>query len=644
MDPPLKDVTKRSGGILLVCGAISAMSCTPGAPTVDPPARPAIPKGPSVWFGDLAAAKPISAEHGRAMAQYAGRAILQGKVDPGGLPGPVRADAAPRIVLLSAGGPGGRASVAVGAGRGIVRAVDAALAAMRRGPPGRRPAWTRLDIVTAARPAAGSWRATLSTFGRGLTGLAMAKGSGVALLPDEVLAAGLLNTRTGYLGLVAKYLRGDPLRAPAPQKPLRWPTGRGWAFSAAGWFCDGKIALPLFRGHRTFPEPSADDALQAAVLGGRYLARGVGSDGRFVYTYRPRTDDAPAVYNILRHAGTVFAMMELYEVTKDAKLLAAAERAIRYLLRSVRPCPTDRRAAWVVEKGAVKLGGNALAILALAKHAEAAGKRTHLTVMRKLARWIVSVQQPNGRFAVHKLVVSSGKASAFRSEYYPGEAIFALLRLHRIDPQDTWLDAAERNARYLITVRDRGLPDAKLPTDHWLLYALNELHRLRPKALYLDHARRISLAVCGRQIRKHERQDLVGGYDPRAPRCTPAATRTEGLAAAWMLLRDFGRPADARTVKQAVRLGIRFQLQMQYRPESAMFFPDPARCIGGFRHSYGSPPIRIDAVQHNISALLAWRRILTGRSGDTGLAGMQGIQGILRRRKGKKGTGDSLAS
>ena len=337
----------------------------------------------------------------------------------------------------------------------------------------------------------------------------------------------------------------------------------------------------LYRGHRSFPDPSADDAVAAATLAGRYLTRAAGPRGRFVYIYRPRTDDAPRGYNILRHAGTIMAMIELHRASRDPDLLAAAERAIGYLLRAIRPCPTSPDAAWVVESGVVKLGGNALAILALTEHARATGKRTHLPIMRKLARWIVSVQQPDGRFAVHKVFVSSGRRAAFRSVYYPGEAILALLRLHRIDPNKTWVDAAERNARYLITVRDKKLEDLELPPDHWLLYGLNELYRLRKKPLYLDHARRIALAICRKQIRTHKQRDLIGGYLPFPPRATPAATRTEGLGAAWMLLHEFGNPDDAATVKQALRLGIRFLLQIQFHKESAANMPNPAAASAG---------------------------------------------------------------
>ena len=60
----------------------------------------------------------------------------------------------------------------------------------------------------------------------------------------------------------------------------------------------------------------------------------------------------------------------------------------------------------------------------------------------------------------------------------------------------------------------------------------------------------------------------------------------------------------------AIRLGVAFQLQTQFRPESVLYVSDPQRALGGFRRSLTNYEIRIDYVQHNISSLLGLYRIL----------------------------------
>jgi len=341
----------------------------------------------------------------------------------------------------------------------------------------------------------------------------------------------------------------------------------------------------------------------------------VGSDGRFVYSFLPKTNQVKEGYNALRHAGTVYSMLELYEVTGDRDLLAAAERALGYLVRKmVVRCPVARaEAACVLDAGAVKLGGNALAMIALAKHAEVTGERRHLPLIDDLGRFLLLTQGADGEFKVHKQLGPGGQVTGFVSGYYPGEALLALVRRPEGDP--AWLDAAERGARWLIDVRDRDLPSAKLNHDHWLLYALNELYRQRPDPLYLRHASRIAGAILDRQRQADPPfPDWLGSYYT-PPRSTPTATRSEGLGAACLLARDFGSPREAEALLQGLRLGVAFELQTQFLPETVFYVRDPARALGGFHRSLTDFEIRIDYVQHNISALLMLRRILLEAEG-----------------------------
>ncbi len=63
-------------------------------------------------------------------------------------------------------------------------------------------------------------------------------------------------------------------------------------------------------------------------------------------------------------------------------------------------------------------------------------------------------------------------------------------------------------------------------------------------------------------------------------------------------------------ILEAARSGIDFQLQLQFRPESALYLPEPRRALGRFSRSLTDFEIRIDYVQHNLSSLLALREIL----------------------------------
>jgi hypothetical protein len=564
---------------------------------------------PELWIEDVAEPVKISDEDAEALTRFvAGRVMRAGdprRTLPAGLAG----DRSPRIVLLSVSDGRGPARVVLGTGRGIGgaagKAVDQALAWQDY-----TPKWVKLDVVQRTT-AVGQWAVVQGlSLDRSLCGLAFDRRTRLAFLPEELVADTLVDSEGRIrFDRIAERLKRDPARKACTMPVVGDPEFRMFRFSAESFFWDGVAFHRLYRGHRRLDTVRTDELLSAARAGGDYLTRNVAKDGRFVYAYRPKSDRELDDYNILRHAGTTYSMLELHAVCEDVALLAAVRRSLTYLLRHVQPSLRHEQAACIVEDGFVKLGGNALAVLALAKYTEVTGDRRHLPVMRRLARWIKNQQAPSGRFAAHKVSYPDGKDQGFVSQYYPGEALLAMMRMHALEPKAGYLDVAAKGARWLITVRDRDVPVAKLLHDHWLLYALNELYRAQGDELYLEHAVRIGTAIAQKQNRRPEYPDWLGSYY-RPPRSTPTATRTEGLIAAYELCRDFGHKEAASVFLDAARLGIRFQLQTQFGPESVLYLTDPQRCLGAFHRSLTNYEIRIDYVQHNISALLAMRRLL----------------------------------
>jgi hypothetical protein len=350
----------------------------------------------------------------------------------------------------------------------------------------------------------------------------------------------------------------------------------------------------------------------ALLLAGEYLKNAVKDDGSFVYEYFPPTNRENSQYNMLRHAGTIYAMVEIYELTKDKSLLEKIQKAIPFLLRNLKNVQIKDHAVLVaIDNGNIKLGANALAILALTKYMDVVKTREYLDTVQKLARWIQATQSPEGRFLIHKQDFSTKNISNFVSDYYPGEAIYALTLLYKIDKNKEWLDTAENAARYLIDVRDGGKSMVQLSHDHWLLYGLNELYRVRRHKIYYDHTLKIASAILNAQ-HKDSAQDGAGSFYTTA-RSTPTATRMEGLCAVYQLVRDFGTKKELDSLLDGICLGIKFQLKTQVTKEMAKNRKWPVRAVGGFLESLDMPSIRIDYVQHNVSSLLGAYRILKER-------------------------------
>ena len=560
------------------------------------------------WFGDIKDGIRIDTPQVERLFELIGRSLSRGDSSLGPLPAHLESDKEPRIVFLSTGNRKSDASIAVGADRGFKLAIELALNEMIKMSSDRRlPSGLKLDVVQSVGSPEALRGGRLRAFDRSLEGLVFEGASRVAFLPEELVSHSLVTSKGKVqFKRVNQYLRRRAaVGALSKQLKVR-------RFSATSFFYDGQRAVPLYRGHRIHGQISKQELLKSAVRGGAYLDRSIGANGRFIYSYEAKRDRVTERYNMVRHAGTVFSMLDLYQTTRDQDLLTGAERAIGHLLESVDDYgePQDQLSI-VASGGKIKLGGVALAVVALAKHVEVTGDTRHLVLSKRLARYIQYSQLETGRF-LHQRSYPSGEPRSFVSQYYPGEALLALLRLNALDPDEGWLDTAEKNAHYLINVRDRGRRTKDLIHDHWLLYALNELYRVRPKPLYLKHAFRITEAIIGSQNRTPQFPDYLGSYYT-PPRSTPTATRTEGLLAAYQLARDFGSREQEKEIMKAVVLGVSFQLQTQFRPESVIYLKDSERSLGGFHRSLTNFEIRIDYVQHNISALVALYRVLEAK-------------------------------
>lgn len=531
----------------------------------------------SIWFQDVGAPLELSALERVAVAQFIFR-CFDGEADRASLPSSVLLDEAPRIVFVSASDGESQARTVLGTGFGLCSALEAALRDFH----GPRPQWVKMDLVQKA-VAAKHVQANLQ---HDWFGLAFAADRHLACTPEQF----------ALFSAAARRRAAALLQDVSIEK---------FKLLTSSFFADGQYIVPLYRGHAWFLEYSADSLFQSAVAAGDYLKRAVRPNGKFDYVYRAHADSCKSDYNILRHAGTIYAMLELYETTGDNELLAAASRAIRYLLRRTKSLGNKR---CVVESAEVKLGGNSLAILALAKFTQVTGNNEHLRAAVRLARWIRHMQASDGRFIAHKQSFPKGEISDFTSEYYVGQAIFALLMLYRCDPRKAWVDVAEAATLDLIERRDANVRDEHLILDHWLLYGLAELHRLRPRALYLQHIDRLIREAVARQRRKTKYPDWVGGYDD-PPQATRTACKSEGLCAIYPIVKDFGTLEQQKTVLECIGLAVRFQLRLQINPALAMLLPNPRRALGAFRNRFSKFDVRIDFVQHNISSLLGAYRI-----------------------------------
>src|SRR5690625_1127362 len=488
-----------------------------------------------------------------------------------------------------------------------------------------KPISVKLDIVTEVSPVLRAKkktrinvRKTKIKYRRGEDGLMLFKPDfSAAFLPEEVEAYQMIQRRLfkpqNVFKAFDKHLLLDQQNI--MKRLLTSQFMDVYKFRTESWYCDENEFLSLFRGHRTYDKLTRKDLWSAIKLSrNNYFKQAVNSQGKFVYIYDPRNNNVPARYNILRHAGTTYSMLETYELMPNDGLMRAIERAIKYLLSKVETTKINgKEAQVVVEKDAAKLGGNGLSVVALAKYTQITGDKQYLPLMQSMATWMGELQDETGKFAIHKQIFSTDEDSGFVSHYYHGEEILALCRLYQIDKNERWLDLAENEANYLINVRDKKATLRTIAHDHWLLYALNDLYRERPKEMYLKHSFFISEAILkGQRLdTKKYRKEWIGSFDShRNAPSTPAACRAEGLGAAYRLAYDHGYKEEAKKYKEAMKASIKFQLQMHLKPESVMYYENKRFALGAVHANLTNYELRNDYTQHNISSFIAYYNML----------------------------------
>jgi len=372
------------------------------------------------------------------------------------------------------------------------------------------------------------------------------------------------------------------------------------------------------------PDPTEKDGhtpvRQVAVLAAKHLADQVTKNGQFVYhdNLNPKVRVAPG-YNILRHAGAIYAMAMYDAAWPDKRVRAAMLKAGRYLHNeAVFPVPGKENlsAVWsrpeVNKTGAplqAKLGGTGLGLVALLSIEAVQTGFTPMAQLTDLGRFILYMQKPEGNFYSKYIPASGGPDDSWTSLYYPGEAAFGLTMLYERDPDPAWLDGAVRALTFLADSR-RGA--VSVPEDHWALIATERLLALSGSAAVPEGTRDLltshAIQICTRMVDRYENSRKPGRKFASALSTTQVACTLEGLQAALAVLppEHLLRPR----MKAVIEEGIAFLTDAQVTdgPHRGAI-PRMAGGSAGPLSGAADPKateIRIDYTQHALSALVRY--------------------------------------
>jgi len=342
------------------------------------------------------------------------------------------------------------------------------------------------------------------------------------------------------------------------------------------------------------PERCGDVAAHDARVGARaaaqWLARGQRDDGSYLYLADERGRDLGG-YNAVRHAGVT---LSLYQ----AGFGDAADRGLGWMLARL-----ERRDGWaaLTDGGVAPLGGSALMLAALAERRVQTHDRRYDDLMEQLGRFLAAMQRDNGDFYVYAYPRTGNVDREAISQYFAGEALWALARLERALPDPDRRSVARRAAHFIAAVRDDTdfVPVPPL-NDHWAAYAFAEMSDW-PLA---DEPAEYARALYGRF-------DLLIRWEAQSDAGEPyTTTHTSGKRAAALGTWVEGQAALARLARADERLGdLREATLASTRCGAAVLL---ARQRDGAWYTDGET--RMDDQQHAISGLLALADLLEAQA------------------------------
>ena len=364
-------------------------------------------------------------------------------------------------------------------------------------------------------------------------------------------------------------------------------------FTTMGYFCDedGQVLELYNDGMDTGRRKATADAtyLEPLVLSAsNYLYDLIEPDGKFVYGYYPVFDNWMTGYNIVRHAGCIWSLINLYRMTGDARFVEGIDNALAYMVDCI--AYQDSETAYLVEFKAdeIKLGANGLAIVAMTEYMDVFDSDKYVELVEFLANGILALQdQETGEYYHVLNYPDFSRKEAYRTVYYDGEATFALARAYTFTGEERFLEGARIAVDYFIK------NDYTRYRDHWVAYSLHEVTKYLPEDRYFRFAM----------------ENVTRNIDRIFSQTTSYHTYLELLAISWQTYRraleagfDFGTVSgfDETYFAQALYRRAAYMLNSYFFPEYAMYMKVPEDALGTFFVRHDSFRVRIDDIQHFI--------------------------------------------
>lgn len=321
-----------------------------------------------------------------------------------------------------------------------------------------------------------------------------------------------------------------------------------------------------------------------------------GEDGEFIYGRRANTGKEINDYNILRHSGSTWSLILEYQENPSEELKNVIKRSIDYVLNNYM-LEFNSDISFVVEKKSqeIKLGGNALTLLTLSDYYLTFNDSTYNDIARKIANGIIYMQNENGSYK-HVLYTNFELKNRFRTVYYDGEATFALLKFFEASNEQKYFDCAKKAIDMFVNNHYEQY------RDQWISYAMLDFISYNMDEKYIQF-------ILNNYLYNISAFDDLQIFSPTRLELLINVFKSYNYIVANKSDSPSIKAFNLEKLKKSIDINMDVLFRFYANEEVAMYFAKPYLSFSGFFSHPNNFRMRIDDIQHSMSALIFYNRL-----------------------------------
>jgi AMMECR1 domain-containing protein len=375
---------------------------------------------------------------------------------------------------------------------------------------------------------------------------------------------------------------------------IRCPPYTWRRFDCTTWLADRMSTPRPLQGALPLPPapPSLEVGLaQLATLLSQYLLRHQRNDGRLFFHYLPHQDILYEGGDLPRTAHGAWVLCRAGQRLGDTALQGGGRQLTALLVSQL--AQDQEGHYWLTHaQESASVAEVSFLLLALCSPP---GMEPVPALVSGLAATLWSRFTPHGRIATHR--EPQPQEDVFQ-DFFPGQVLLALAHACRVGRSQVDQELLSRAFDFY---RHRFRYKRCFAQVSWHMQAFTAWWHVLREPDFASYVFEIADWLVGYQ------QTVGGGFINEEQQDTPGYTTAlylEGLGAATRLAEAVGDHPRATRYRAACEKGFRFVHGLVIQEPMTTLLPNPAWAIGGVRTSLVQNQVRIDFVQHALSAVL----------------------------------------